>query len=186
MTDDDMTRPTDRILPASIGGRPAGCDRSVDAAGRRAARAGSDAARRMRRMCASVMIVASGAAMAAGPPRLQPMQPMTLDQVMKAGAGGTGCSWSLPGDRRMRFAAAGDRAAVRLHGRIVVLSPAIRAPELFPFTFAEWRADGVTVGIADAGRARRSNTEALTVRAMLTIVIRGTVRRMEGRMSCGS
>ena len=183
MTDEDMKKPSHPIPAASIGGRPVRADRSVDAAGRWLTRAGFDAARRLRRTCGSMMIAASGAAMAAGP---QPLQPMTLDQVIEAGAGGTGCSWSLPGDRRMRFAAAGDRAAIRLDGRIVVLSPAVRAPELFPFTFAEWRAEGVTVGIAEVGKARRLNTEALTQRAMLNIVIRGTTRRMEGRLSCGS
>lgn len=183
MTDEDSTKPSDPIPAASIGGRPVRADRSVDAAGRGLTRAGLDAARLLRRNCASMMIAASGAAMAAGPP---PLQPMTLDEVMEAGAGGTGCSWSLPGDRRMHFAAAGDRAAIRLDGRIVALSPAVRASELFPFTFAEWRAEGVTVGITEVGKARRLSTESLTVRAMLTIDVRGTARRMEGRLSCGS
>lgn len=183
MTDDDTTRAPDPVLPVSIAGSPMHVDRSVDAAGRCPTRAGVDAARRLRRICAPMMIVASGAAMAAGP---QPLQPMTPDQVMEAGAGGTGCSWSLPGDRRMRFAAAGDRAAIRLGGRTLVLSPAPRAPELFPFTFAEWRAEGVMIGVRETGRARRLNTEALTVRATLTLETRGVVRRMDGRMSCGS
>jgi len=181
--DEDIKKPSDSIPAASIGGRLVHVDRSVDAAGRWLTRARFDAVRRLRRTCASMMIAASGPAMAAGP---QPLQPMTLDQVMEAGAGGTGCSWALPRDRRMRFAAAGDRAAIRLDGRIVVLSPAVRAPELFPFTFAEWRAEGVTVGIVEVGKTRRLNTEALTQGAMLNIVIRGTTRRMEGRLSCGS
>ncbi len=183
MTDEDMKKPSDPIPAASIGRRPVRADRSVDAAGRWLTQAGFDAARRLRRTCMSMMIAASGAAMAAGP---QPLQPMTLDQVMDAGAGGTGCSWSLPGDRRMRFAAAGDRAGIRLDGRTLILSPASHSPELFPFTFAEWRAKGVSVRIVEVGKARRLNTEALTQRAMLNMVMRGTTRRMEGRLSCGS
>ncbi len=183
MTDEDMKKPSDPIPAGLVGGRPVRADRFVDATRRWLTRAGLDAARRLRRTCTSMMIAASGAAMAAGP---QPLQPMTLDQVMDAGAGGTGCSWSLPGDRRMRFAAAGDRAVIRLDGRPVILSPADHAPELFPFTFAEWRADGVSVRIMEVGKGRRLNTEALAQRAMLNIAIRGTTRRMEGRLYCGS
>jgi hypothetical protein len=114
------------------------------------------------------------------------LQPMTFDQVFQAGAAGTGCSWSLPPDRRMRFAAAEDRAVVRLDGRMIILAPAPNAPELAPFTFKDWRGEGVTVRIQPMGVARRVGTEATTSRAMLAIAVRGKSRRTVGALSCGS
>jgi hypothetical protein len=114
------------------------------------------------------------------------LQPMTSVQVMAAGAAGTGCSWSLRGDRRMRFAAADDRAAIRIAGRIVALSPTPRARELFPFTFADWRAKDVIVRLKRTGSARWLGSEAWTAGATLTIVSGGTRRRIAGDLSCGS
>jgi hypothetical protein len=115
-----------------------------------------------------------------------PLQSMTSDQVFEAGAGGTGCSWSLPPDRRMRFAAADDRAVVRLEGRMIILAPEPNAPELAPFTFRNWQAEGVTVRIQPMGVGRRVGTEATTSRATLIIAVRGKSRRIVGALSCGS
>ncbi|WP_260596813.1 hypothetical protein [Sphingomonas endolithica] len=114
------------------------------------------------------------------------LQPMTSDQVFEAGAAGTGCSWSLPPDRPMRFAAAEDRAVVRLDGRMIILAPRPNAPELFPFTFKDWHAEGVTVHIQPIGIARRVGTEATTSRATLTIAVQGKSQRIVGALSCGS
>ena len=113
-------------------------------------------------------------------------EPMTLDQVVEAGAGGTGCSWSKTGDHRMRFAAADDRAVIRLAGRIVVLAPAPHARELFPFTFTDWQAKGLSARLTQIGPARRLGSEATNARATLTITVGGTSRRLAGTMSCGS
>jgi hypothetical protein len=152
--------------------------------GRRTERAGSSGANHRRWVPASMIaLAASAASMAARSPTLQPM---TLAQVMDAGAAGTGCSWSLPADRRIRFAAAHDRAAIRLDGETVVLSPAPHARELFPFTFAEWRAGELTVGVRQLGPSRMLSTESHTSRATLRIVIRGATSLIPGVMSCGS
>ncbi len=86
----------------------------------------------------------------------------------------------------MRFAAAGDRAAIRLGGTVVVLAPAPRSRELFPFTFADWRGEGVTIRVGQIGKARWLGTEDSTARATLTVVIRGVSQRMYGTLSCGS
>lgn len=131
----------------------------------------------------STMTFVTTAAMAVEP---SPLQPISLGQAMEAGVAGTGCSWSMPGDRRMRFVAAGDRAIVRFKKRAIVLSPAPRARELFPFTFANWRAAGMTVAVRLTGTARTRGTEVITQRATLRIVIQGTVRLMDGIISCGS
>lgn len=139
-------------------------------------------------VCALMVTTATGTVMAVAPPSLQPM---TLAQVTDAGAAGTGCSWSLPSDRRaarrtMRFAAAGERAVVRLRGETIFLSPTPHARDLFPFTYADWRAGVVSVGIRQAGPSRRLGTEAFTSRATLTLAVRGSSTLIEGVMSCGS
>lgn len=183
MTNLTTWEPLLRFLRALPKPRTAAVASRVRSVGRRCRRIGSGGALHGRWISVSIVTMVSGAAMAARQP---PLQPMTLDQVMKAGAAGTGCSWSLPADRRMRFAASGDRAAIRLDGRIVALSPGLGAPEMFPFTFAEWKAEGLTIVVRQVGPARWLNPEASTSRATLTIVIRGVARRIEGRMSCGS
>lgn len=156
---------------------------SVRSAFRWISRAGSRSSGLGGWVCMSTLTFVATAAMAVEPP---PLQPITLDQAIKAGAAGTGCSWSLPGDRRMRFVAAGDRAVVRFKGRAIVLSPAPRARELFPFTFADWRAAGMTVAVRLTGTARTRGTEVITEHATLRIVIQGTTRLMDGIISCGS
>ena len=131
----------------------------------------------------STMTFGATAAMAVEP---SPLQPITIEQAMEAGAAGTGCSWSPPGDRRMRFAAAGDRAVVRFKGRTIVLSPARRAHELFPFTFADWRAAEMIVAVRLVGTARTRSAEVITQRATLRVAIGGTTKVMDGIISCGS
>lgn len=115
-----------------------------------------------------------------------PLQPMTLDQVMKAGAAGTGCSWSPSGSRRMYFAAADDRAVIRVHGRMIALKPRSGAAELFPSTFTAWQAEGVTLTVEQLGRSRRYGSEATTARGLLTASIEAKSYRMLGVLSCGS
>lgn len=132
-----------------------------------------------------LLVVASNAATAADAPSPFP-QPMTSAQVTAAGAAGTGCSWSLKGDRRLRFAAADDRAVIRLVGRMVALAPTAHARELFPFTFEEWQAKELTVRLRQVGPTRWQGTESMTAQATLTISVRDRVRRMSGRIACGS
>lgn len=183
MADYDTHMPLDRRLVMPVRHRPddaASPNRSV---ARRRREPHLKQAASPVRASAFLFTMAWGAAALAAPPSLQPM---TLAQVMDAGAGGTGCSWSVVDDRRMRFAAAGDRAAIRLNGRIVVLSTTLSARDLFPFTFADWQAKGLTVGIRQLGAARRQSTEAMTAPASLTLTVQGVSKRLRGVMSCGS
>lgn len=88
-----------------------------------------------------------------------PLRPLSMAMVMKAGAAGTGCSWSLAKDRRMRFAAADDRAVVRLDSGMVHLRPAAGAGDLFPFTHDRWVGDSITVTVTSVGRSTWRGTE---------------------------
>lgn len=76
-------------------------------------------------------------------PPVLPLRPLSMVMVMKAEAAGTGCSWTLAKDRRMRFAAAEDRAVVLLANGVVRLRPAPGAGDLFPFSHDRWVGDGV-------------------------------------------
>ncbi|MDR6116031.1 MULTISPECIES: hypothetical protein [unclassified Sphingomonas] len=115
-----------------------------------------------------------------------PLRPLSMPMVMKAGAAGTGCSWSLATDRRMRFAAADDRAVVRLDSGIVHLRPAAGAGDLFPFTHDRWIGDSITVTVTPVGPSRWKGTEVNEGAA--DIEVRNSGRRWiaRGRLSCGS
>lgn len=115
-----------------------------------------------------------------------PLRPLSMPMVMKAGAAGTGCSWSLAKDRRMRFAAADDRAVIRLASGIVHLRPAAGAGDLFPFTHDRWVGDSITVTVTPVGRSTWRGTEVNEGAA--DIEVRNTGRRWiaRGRLTCGS
>jgi hypothetical protein len=106
--------------------------------------------------------------------------------VMKAGAAGTGCSWSLAKDRRMRFAAADNRAIVRLASGIVRLRPADGAGDLFPFTYDRWTGTGVTVVVTPVGPSSWKGTEVSEGAANIEVRTAGRRWVTRGRLSCGS
>lgn len=115
-----------------------------------------------------------------------PLRPLSMPMVMKAGAAGTGCSWSLATDRRMRFAAADDRAVIRLASGIVQLRPAATAGNLFPFTHDRWAGDGVTVTVMPISPSRWKSTEVNEGAADIEVRNGGRRWIARGRLSCGS
>lgn len=115
-----------------------------------------------------------------------PLRPLSMAMVMKAGAAGTGCSWSLMKDGRTRFAAADDHAVVRLATRVVRMRPTAGAGDLFPFTHDRWTGDGVTVMVTPIGRSTWKGTEVTLGAADLQVRI-GSYRWVgRGRLNCGS
>lgn len=115
-----------------------------------------------------------------------PLRPLSMAMVMKAGAAGTGCSWSLAKDRRMRFAAADERAVVRLDSGMAQLRSAAGAGDLFPFTHDRWAADGVTVTLLPVGPSMWKGTEVNEGAADIEVHIGGARWTAQGRLTCGS
>ncbi len=114
------------------------------------------------------------------------LRPLSMAMVMKAGAAGIGCSWSLAKDRRMRFAAADDRAVVRLVRSVVRLRPAAAAGDLFPFTHDRWVGDSVTVTVTPIGRSTWRGTEVNEGAADIEVRKGGRRWIARGRLTCGS
>jgi hypothetical protein len=112
--------------------------------------------------------------------------PLSSAQIRAAKATGTGCSWSLAEDRRIRFAAADDHAVIRLPSGVVALRPAADARDLFPFTHDRWSGDGVAVSIASVGPATRKGSETLEQAADLEMNVSGRIWKRRGLMVCGS
>jgi len=115
-----------------------------------------------------------------------PLRPLSMAMVMEAGAAGTGCSWSLAKDRRMRFAAADDRAVIRLASGIVRLRPATGASDMFPFTHDGWVGDSITVTVTPIGRSTWRGTEVNEGAADIDVRNRGRRWIARGRLTCGS
>ncbi|WP_343527631.1 hypothetical protein [Sphingomonas sp.] len=115
-----------------------------------------------------------------------PLRPLSMAMVMKAGAAGTGCSWSLAKDWRMLFAAADDRAVVRLDSSIVHLRPAAGAGDLFPFTHDRWIGDSITVTVTPVGPSRWKGTEVNEGAADIEVRNGGRRWIARGRLTCGS
>ncbi len=117
---------------------------------------------------------------------VSPLRPLSMAMVMKAGAAGTGCSWSLAKDRRMCFAAADDRAVIRLASGIVRLRPAAGAGDLFPFTHDRWVGDSITVTVTPIGRSTWRGTEVNEGAADIEVRNGGRRWIARGRRTCGS
>ncbi|MFN3774801.1 hypothetical protein [Sphingomonas parapaucimobilis] len=115
-----------------------------------------------------------------------PLRPLSMAMVMKAGAAGTGCSWSLAKERRMRFAAADDHAVVRLASGIVQLRPAAGAGDLFPFTHDRWVGDSITVTVTSVGPSMWKGTEVNEGAADIEVRNGGRRWIARGRLTCGS
>jgi hypothetical protein len=131
----------------------------------------------------ALSVGSASSAASAGVPRLLPL---SSEQVIEAGAEGAGCSWSLPGDKRPRFAGTDDRAAVRLASGVVVLSPGAGARDLGRFTLDRWTGEGLTIRIVETGPARHRGGSVAEGPARLELRVRGTLRRLHGVLSCGS
>jgi hypothetical protein len=117
---------------------------------------------------------------------VSPLRPLSMAKVMKAGAAGTGCSWSLEKNGRMRFAAADDRAVIRLAAGIVRLRPAAGAGDLFPFTYDRWTGDGVTLTVKPVSPSTWKGTEVNEGAADIEVHTAGHRWAARGRLNCGS
>lgn len=115
-----------------------------------------------------------------------PLQATTMRDWRAAGMDGTGCYWSARRNGPVLFAANGRTAMTRVAGRIVVLKPAPRAQELFPFTYDTWRSPGLTIRILDTAVVRAMGDETVTTDASLIVDLRGRITKLKGSMICGS
>ncbi len=115
-----------------------------------------------------------------------PLQTMTMDEIMKARAAGTGCAWSSGSGRTVRVAMKKDRGAVKRDGRIIALRPAADAKEAFPYTYHRWTGGGMLISIRDSGRRIEQGYEHVETVAKLTLTENGRSRSWRGRLSCGS
>lgn len=136
----------------------------------------------------TIVLAAAGLVPArAGPAETRSrLQPITSAELTDARMRGTGCSWSLRGDRASRLVLKGDRALVKLAGRLVFLEPGASAQELFPFTFDRWQQGDLSIVVRKLGPARRIGTETLGSRTDLILVRSGTRTMLHGTMECGS
>ena len=114
------------------------------------------------------------------------LQPTTIRDWRAAGMDGTGCYWSARPNGSVLFAAAGRTAVTKVAGRVVVLAPAQRAREMFPFTHDAWTSDRLTIRVMDSGVVRAMGDETVTTDATLIVTTRTRVRRIRGSMICGS
>lgn len=111
--------------------------------------------------------------------------PMSREQVAEAGAAGTGCSFLVDGTTIV-FAAADDRAVVRLSGGIVSMHSDAGTSDLFPFTYDRWRNEKLSVAVRATGRAVRRGGESALRAAVLTVSSGGIVASRRGLLDCGS
>ena len=137
-------------------------------------------------MLAGIPQTASGSPGAVEATRTAGALPLSSAQITAARATGTGCSWSLTKDRRIRFAAADDHAVVRLPSGVVALRPAADAHDLFPFTHDRWSGERVAVRVASVGPAKQRGSEALEEAADLEVNVSGRIWKRRGLMVCGS
>lgn len=115
-----------------------------------------------------------------------PLEAMTFPDAEKGGAVGSGCTWSGGPDRKGRMSMAGDRAAVKLKGRIVGLKPAVGAKEVFPFTYHRWTGSGMNIAIRDTAKVIGRGGESVVTMARLDLTAGGRTRSWQGRLDCGS
>lgn len=115
-----------------------------------------------------------------------PLQATTMRDWRAAGMDGTGCYWSARRNGPVLFAANGRTAMTRVAGRVVVLKPAPRAQELFPFTYDAWMSAELTIRVLDTAVVRAMGDETVTTDASLIVTRRSGTLRLPGSMICGS
>lgn len=135
-------------------------------------------------MAIGALVATVAAPAAAATPTV--LQLLSLSEWRSAGVGGTGCWWSVRGDRDWRFAMSGRTAVVKVAGRVVILEPAAGAARAFPFTFDRWRAGATTINVVRRGWSRRSGTEVLREPARVVVVTDGRRAAYAGTLECGS
>lgn len=129
-----------------------------------------------------------GNARPAPPQTHQSLQLITAAELTASGVHGTGCSWALRGERGSRLMMIGDRALVKLTGRLVFLEAGPGARDMFPFTHDRWNAPGgdVAITVRKVASAKRIGTETLGSRTDLVLAQAGRRTVLHGMMECGS
>lgn len=125
-------------------------------------------------------------AIADAAPRPVELEATTMADWRAANLDGTGCYWSPRRGGPILFVAAGDKAMIRVGGRIVILNPRRDAKPLFPFTHDAWRSGDLTIRVVDTARIRSMGYETVTTDAMLVVTRRDVTTRLRGSMICGS
>ena len=133
-------------------------------------------------------IPAHGNARTGRPAMPQPLERITSAELTTSGVHGTGCSWALRGERGSRLVMIGDRALVKLAGRLVILEPGRGARDMFPFTHDRWNGPhgDVVITVRKVGSARRIGTETLGSQTDVVLVQAGRRTLLHGIMECGS
>lgn len=111
---------------------------------------------------------------------------MTFDEVVRAHAAGTGCTWLGGKGFARRVAMKEDRAVVKRGGRVISLQPAVGAKEVFPYTYHRWTGGGIDISIEDSGKRVGQGYEHVETVATLTLTENGNTRSWLGRLNCGS
>jgi hypothetical protein len=115
-----------------------------------------------------------------------PLESMTIDEVVRAGAAGTGCTW-LGGSGSSRMVAIKeDRGAVKRGGIIIALRPAAGSKEMFPYTYRRWNGGGMAIAIEDSGKEIGRGPEHVETVATLRLAEKGRSQSWRGRLNCGS
>ena len=114
-----------------------------------------------------------------------PLEPVSYADAERAGAVGTGCTWRGGPDRKARLSMADKRAAIRIKGLVVALSPAADAEPLF-FTYDRWVGRGLRIDVRDTGKVIRRGHEFSETIAWLDMTVDGYKRSWAGRLACGS
>lgn len=114
-----------------------------------------------------------------------PPESMTIDEVVRADATGTYCTWlGSSGSTRM-VAMKEDRGVVKRGGKIIALRPAAGSKEMFPYTYRRWTGDGMAITIDDRGKEIGRGPEQVETVATLRLADNGRSQSWRGRLHCG-
>lgn len=99
---------------------------------------------------------------------------------------GTGYYWSAREGGLVLLAVAGRTGVTRIAGTVVVLAPAPKAAQMFPFTYNAWASAGLRIRVFDGRVVRTIGYETVAIDAVLIVAMRGKPLRLRGSMICGS
>lgn len=144
-------------------------------------------------MLALIAVVVAGAAPPASPltpthsrSGAIPLDSMTIDEVVRAGAAGTGCTWLSSSASTRMVAMKENRGVVKRGGKIIALRPAAGSKEMFPYTYRSWIGGGMGIVIEDSGKLIGRGAEHVETVATLRLAEKGRSRSWRGRLNCGS
>lgn len=115
-----------------------------------------------------------------------PFESMTIDEVVRAGAAGTGCTWLSSSASTRMVAIKEDRGVVKRGSKIIALRPAAGSKEMFPYTYRSWTGGGMEIAIEDSGKQIGRGPEHVETVATLRLAEKGRSQSWRGRLNCGS